>query len=56
LITLPDSGPLIARAKLNRLHLLAELYTSLRIVRSVYREAVEMGLQQAGSRAPCRGT
>ena len=43
---LSDSGPLIALAKLNRLHLLLDLWDSLQIVEAVYQEAVVFGLAQ----------
>lgn len=42
-IVLVDAGPLIALGKLNRLHLLAELYQVIHIPRAVYHEAVVEG-------------
>jgi predicted nucleic acid-binding protein len=39
-----DSGPLIALAKLNRLHLLLDLWGALHITTTVYEEAVTAGL------------
>lgn len=43
-ITLVNAGPLIALAKLNRLHLLVELFETFHVPRSVYREVVVEGL------------
>jgi predicted nucleic acid-binding protein len=40
---LVDAGPLIALGKLNRLHLLAELYEVIHIPRAVYHETVIEG-------------
>lgn len=48
---LADSGPLIALAKLNRLHLLLDLWDTLQIVEAVYQEAVVFGLAQGASDA-----
>ena len=42
-IVLCDSGPLIALAKLNRLHLLLDLWETVQIVEAVYQEAVVLG-------------
>ncbi len=42
-IILVDAGPLIALGKLNRLHLLAELYAGAQVPRAVYQEAVIEG-------------
>lgn len=42
-MVLVDAGPLIALAKLNRLHLLARLYETVHVPRAVYREAVVEG-------------
>ena len=47
-IVLVDAGPLIALGKLNRLHLLAELYGVIHIPRAVYHETlVEGALREA---------
>lgn len=43
-ITLVNAGPLIALAKLNRLHLLSDLLKAFNVPRSVYREVVVEGL------------
>lgn len=43
-LVLCDAGPLIALGKLNRLHLLADLYGTVSVPRAVYREAVSEGL------------
>jgi predicted nucleic acid-binding protein len=42
-VVLVDAGPLIALGKLNRLHLLAQLYEIVHIPRAVYQEAVFEG-------------
>jgi predicted nucleic acid-binding protein len=42
-IVLVDAGPLIALGKLNRLHLLADLYEVVQVPRAVYQEAVVEG-------------
>jgi uncharacterized protein len=41
-----DSGPLIALAKLNRLHLLLDLWGIVHVTEEVYREAVVFGQAQ----------
>jgi predicted nucleic acid-binding protein len=41
-----NAGPLIALGKLNRLHLLTDLYESLQVPRAVYREVVVEGTAQ----------
>ncbi|MFN2131425.1 MAG: hypothetical protein ACK2VD_12925 [Anaerolineae bacterium] len=46
-----DSGPLIALGKLNRLDLLAELYSEVRIPRAVYDEVVLQGLVRGAPEA-----
>ncbi len=43
-VVLCNSGPLIALGKLNRLHLLADLYGEVQIPRAVYDEVVTQGL------------
>lgn len=43
-IALVNAGPLIALAKLNRLHLLIDLLKTFHVPRSVYREVVVEGL------------
>jgi predicted nucleic acid-binding protein len=42
-VVLVDAGPLIALGKLNRLHLLAELYETVHVPQAVYQEAVIEG-------------
>lgn len=39
-----NSGPLMALGKLNRLHLLAELYDKVQVPQAVYNEVVSQGL------------
>jgi predicted nucleic acid-binding protein len=41
-----NSGPLMALAKLNLLHLLKELYGRVYFARSVYEETVTSGMRQ----------
>lgn len=41
-----DAGPLIALGKLNRLHLLADLYSEVQIPHAVYSEVVTQGLRR----------
>lgn len=43
-IVICDAGPLIALGKLNRLHLLADVYGEVQIPRAVYREVVTEGV------------
>lgn len=45
-IVLANAGPLMALGKLNRLHLLADLYAEVRIPQAVYDEVVVRGLAQ----------
>jgi uncharacterized protein len=48
-IVISDAGPLIALGKLNRLHLLADLYKVVHIPKAVYHEAVIEGAAREAS-------
>ena len=50
-VVLCNSGPLIALGKLNRLDLLAVLYSEVTIPRAVYDEVVVQGLAHGASEA-----
>jgi predicted nucleic acid-binding protein len=50
-IVVCNAGPLIALGKLNRLHLLADLYGEVQIPQAVYREVVTEGIARGAADA-----